>query len=167
MSNLMTQIPGEVERIITPIIIDALHPDWQSQARCLGVGSQYFFGKEDLDSKNMMNISDVRRAARLCDVCPVFRECITHAILNREEYGIWAGSTGKVRKQIRAMISRGEVTPQEVIEDYCHGRTTRYRAPAEAPRSRRPRVGGLPVTATGLVTCGHREEGEARVQLYG
>lgn len=136
-----------MEREVRPVIVDSLHPDWQTQARCLGVGNHYFFGKEDLDSKNTMNISDVRRAARLCDVCPVFRECITQAIMGREEYGIWAGSTGKVRKNIRAMIGRGEATPAQVIEDYCDGHTTRYRVPTEPSRRPRPRDGGVQAQA--------------------
>jgi WhiB family redox-sensing transcriptional regulator len=128
----MRQAPGAAERPFTPIHIDSLHPHWQTDAKCLGVGNDYFFGIEEAPMP--MNISQVRRASKLCETCPVFRDCITHALENKEEYGIWAGSTGKVRKNIRAMIARGEVTVPEVIEDYCNGKTEKYRPKPDSRR---------------------------------
>jgi WhiB family redox-sensing transcriptional regulator len=129
----MRQPPGTTE-IVLNRDIDSFHPRWQEQARCSGVGSDYFFGYED--APQVLNISMVRRASKLCEVCPVFRECITHALVNKEQYGIWAGTTGKVRKHIRRMINRGEVTIEEVVEDYCHGATEKYRPQPDNRRRR-------------------------------
>lgn len=150
----MSAVPGAPEKRKAPVLVEALHPDWQQESKCKGVGSDYFFGREDLNQKNYMNIGQVRRAAKLCDTCPVFRDCISHALLNKEEYGIWAGSTGKVRKNIRAMISRGEVTIPEVIEDYCNGKTEKYRPrpePSRSGRHSRSRDDGVRAEARGDV----------------
>lgn len=135
----MASPPGAIDKQRKPIVIDSLYPAWQDEAKCNGVGNDHFFGKEDAESKMTMNIGQVRRAAKLCDTCPVFRECITQALMNKEEYGIWAGSTGKVRKHIRAMIARGDVTIPEVIEDYCRGETQKYRPPTGPARTRSAR----------------------------
>jgi len=145
----MCEQPGAIRKEVNTVQVEALHPAWQQQAKCLGVGNDYFFGKDD--AQMTMNISQVRRAAKLCETCPVFRECITWALENREEYGIWAGSTGKVRKNIRGMITRGEVTIPEVIEDYCHGETAKYR-PRPERRDHRSRVGGVPTAHVGEVS---------------
>lgn len=42
------------------------------------------------------------RATKLCDGCPVKRECAAYAIERPEEVGIWGGTTTAQRNQIRA-----------------------------------------------------------------
>lgn len=107
--------------------LEDLWPEWQEQGRCLGVGNDYFFGDED--EQPTMNIKQIRQAAKLCDVCPVFRECLRHSLEQKEEYGVWASTSGRVRRKIFRMIEAGEVTVDEVIEDYANGRRAKYTGP--------------------------------------
>ena len=114
--------------------ISDLYPDWQAQAHCKGVGVSYYFG--DDDAQPTMGIRQIRDATKLCDVCPVFVECLTWALSTREEYGVWAGTSGRVRRRIFKMVDNGETTVQEVVEEFRHGRGHTYRlgeaTPAEA-----------------------------------
>lgn len=108
--------------------LEDLWPTWQEQGRCWGVGNHYFFGTES-DSEPTMNIKQVRQASKLCDVCPVFRECLTFALEKRERYGVWAGTSGRVRRTIFSLIDAGVVEVEEVVEDYCNGRRSKYTGP--------------------------------------
>jgi len=107
--------------------ISDLYPEWHERAHCAGVGVNYYFGEDD--EKPTMSIQQVRRASKLCDVCPVFVECLTWALTVREEYGVWAGTSGRVRRRIFKLIDTGETTVNEVVEVFCHGQGDRYRLP--------------------------------------
>jgi WhiB family transcriptional regulator, redox-sensing transcriptional regulator len=104
--------------------LEDLYPDWQKESRCLGVGNDYFFGDEK--QQPTMSIKQVRQASKLCDVCPVYRECLRWALENREEYGVWAGTSGRVRRKIQRLLEANEVTVDQVVEDFTHGRRDRY-----------------------------------------
>lgn len=41
-----------------------------------------------------------REAARLCDSCPVKLECLSDALDNRVEFGVWGGLTERQRRAI-------------------------------------------------------------------
>src|SRR5262245_8547686 len=119
----------DTERWVSYSIPD-LYPDWQSRAHCRGVGVHYYFG--DDDEQPTMSIRQVRAAAKLCEVCPVFLECLTWALEIREEYGVWAGTSGRVRRRIFRMVDNGETTVAEVIEVFRRGEGDRYRLPQGA-----------------------------------
>lgn len=90
-----------------------------------------FFGAEDTSERPALTMSDVNRAKAICATCPVFRQCLTKALgagrnAPREEYGIWAGTSGRTRRRIWEMIEREEVAVDQVIEDICAGNTERY-----------------------------------------
>jgi WhiB family transcriptional regulator, redox-sensing transcriptional regulator len=57
-----------------------------------------------------------RDAARLCGGCPVKTECLSEALDNQVEFGVWGGMT---ERQRRALLKRcPEVTSwREVLED--------------------------------------------------
>lgn len=42
-------------------------------------------------------MSEVKRARAICNMCPVMIECLEYAIVNREEFGVWGGSTARDR----------------------------------------------------------------------
>jgi WhiB family redox-sensing transcriptional regulator len=105
--------------------ISDLYPEWQQQAHCAGVGVSYYFGDED--EQPTMSIRQVRAATKLCDVCPVFVECLTWALSTREEYGVWAGTSGRVRRRIFKMMDNGETTVDIVVEEFRNGRGHTYR----------------------------------------
>jgi hypothetical protein len=101
-----------------------LYPAWQVDAHCRGTGVENYFGE---------SVSQVRRASKLCDVCPVFYECLAHALTVREEYGVWAGTSGRVRRHIFKMMDNGLTTVDAVVERFRNGQGDTYRLPqAEA-----------------------------------
>lgn len=66
---------------------------------CVGVGSIMFFpraskkSKADFVSKNL-------EALKLCWWCPVRKDCLTFAIENGEEHGIWGGLSADERDEM-------------------------------------------------------------------
>lgn len=114
---------SDTDRWVSYRLVD-LWPTWQEKAHCLGVGTAYYFGNED---QQPMSIKQVRRAARLCDVCPVYTECLRWALEKREEYGVWAGTSGRVRRRIFALIDNGYTTVDDVIEVFLNGGGEQYR----------------------------------------
>ena len=66
--------------------------DWTLFAKCRGMGDALF--PED---------GDQRRAAQVCNDCPVRTDCLAEALDHRIEYGIWGGTTERER---RALLRR-------------------------------------------------------------
>jgi hypothetical protein len=81
-----------------------------------------------------MSIKQVRRASKLCDVCPVYVECLTWALTTREEYGVWAGTSGRMRRKIFKLMDNGSTTVPEVVKRFLDGEGDTYRN-GEAPRA--------------------------------
>ncbi len=73
-----------------------------------------------------MSPKSIKDAAAICDTCPVFRECLRNALELEEQYGVWAGTSGRVRRRIQAMITLNVVTVDQVVEDYCNGERGKY-----------------------------------------
>lgn len=107
------------ERFVSFSLPD-LYPEWQDQAHCAGTGHDKYFGNEN--EQPTMSIKQVRNAAKLCDVCPVYDECLTHALSVREEYGVWAGTSGRARRKLFTMLDNGDTTIEKIIEAAHNGR---------------------------------------------
>lgn len=105
-------------------------PEWHRQAACVGAEEQTFFGARDTTERPAVSMSDVARAKAICITCPVFRTCLTEALGigagPREEYGIWAGTSGRTRKRIWEMVEREETTMAQVVDDICAGVGAQY-----------------------------------------
>lgn len=114
------ELPDEdTERYVSYSMHD-LYPAWQDDAHCAGVGHSYYFGDEN--QQPTMSIKQVRNAAKLCDVCPVFAECLRHALSVREEYGVWAGTSGRTRRRMFALLDTEQASVDEIVEVVCHER---------------------------------------------
>lgn len=105
--------------------IDDLYPEWHERAHCAGVGQAYYFG--DDTGQPTMSIKQVRQASKLCEVCPVYIECLTWALTQREEYGVWAGTSGRMRRRIFKLMDNELTTVNEVVERFRHGEGDIYR----------------------------------------
>jgi WhiB family transcriptional regulator, redox-sensing transcriptional regulator len=67
-------------------------PDtWQELAACRDADADLFFATDE---------SRRQEALTLCASCPVRSECLEHAIVNRETYGIWGGADEHDRKRL-------------------------------------------------------------------
>lgn len=78
-------------------------PGWMEDGLCRGMDQSIFYGDEDRSGKARhhpnLTVDEVAKARRICNSCPVQMECLDHAIRNREEFGIWGGSTAGQRKR--------------------------------------------------------------------
>ncbi|QII03237.1 WhiB family transcriptional regulator [Rhodococcoides fascians A21d2] len=71
------------------------HIEWQSRARCRGLGFDLFFKSKEVDSEAVAN------AKRICGQCPVSTACLRYVIDFIELQGIWGGTTPSERRWIR------------------------------------------------------------------
>lgn len=69
---------------------------WQSRARCLQVDPEIFFPERGGSSK---------AARAVCDQCTVRIECLKYALTNREQFGIWGGTSERERRKLRRIAS--------------------------------------------------------------
>ena len=52
-------------------------------------------------------VRDRREAARLCEGCPVIRECLEYAVATRQSYGVWGGVSERDRAVLMRAAFRG------------------------------------------------------------
>lgn len=65
-------------------------PAWMNRAACAGLPGDEWFANEYTEQH--------RIAVRICNECPVRRDCLEHALRNREEEGVWGGLTQRQRR---------------------------------------------------------------------
>lgn len=83
-----------------PIFQQAL--GWQSRARCVEVDPEIFFPERGGSSK---------AARAVCNECTVRQECLLYALANREQFGIWGGTSERERRRLRRLApSRSRAT---------------------------------------------------------
>jgi WhiB family redox-sensing transcriptional regulator len=66
--------------------------DWQAYARCTEVDPEIFFPERGGSSK---------AARAVCSTCPVRAECLEYALNNKEQFGIWGGTSERERRRLR------------------------------------------------------------------
>ena len=71
-------------------------PDWVEHARCLDADPETFFPEKG---------GSTREAKRICASCPVQAECLEHALVNDERFGIWGGLSERERRRLRRVAS--------------------------------------------------------------
>jgi len=82
---------GDSVRFKGSISVTAMqHEDWTMRAKCRGMEDALF-----------PEASDQKRARLLCSGCPVRFECLSEALDNRIEWGIWGGMTENQRRRLR------------------------------------------------------------------
>lgn len=69
---------------------------WQGKARCLEVDPEIFFPERGGSSK---------AARAVCAQCEVRLECLRYALANREQFGIWGGTSERERRKLRKLAS--------------------------------------------------------------
>lgn len=106
------------------------YPLWHIEAKCLGKEDTIFFGASDPETRPPYTLSDIRKAQDICAECPVAKMCLTEALENREDYGVWAGTTSKQRKTMLAEVSAG-TSIEEVVTVYLR-RVSRSRTISKA-----------------------------------
>lgn len=83
-------------------------PEWHYQAACDNADDVTFFGKPTDDHKLQLTVTQIAKARKICDGCPVWEICLTHALTFPENAGVWAGTSATERYKIRLLVQAGE-----------------------------------------------------------
>lgn len=84
-------------------------PEWHARAACRGQTELFFPTRGEQQTE----------ALKYCAICPVWRDCLDHALANGERNGIWGGVSEKERRRLRrkrAAARRAAVEPSEPSE---------------------------------------------------
>lgn len=84
-------------------------PDWHDLAACAGDDWERFFSED-----RKVRVTLANQAKRMCHECPVAPRCLEHALTKREEFGIWAGTSGLQRKAMFDRIDNGSSVDREL-----------------------------------------------------
>jgi WhiB family redox-sensing transcriptional regulator len=80
---------GIMQRITTKLLQPV---EWQTHARCTEVDPEIFFPERGGSSKD---------ARKVCENCTVKFECLEYALNNKEQFGIWGGTSERERRKLR------------------------------------------------------------------
>lgn len=74
--------------------------DWQTNARCTEVDPEIFFPERGGSSK---------AARQVCNNCQVRDICLEYALNNKEQFGIWGGTSERERRRLRKERTRRQL----------------------------------------------------------
>ena len=78
-----------MQRITTKLLQPV---EWQTHARCTEVDPEIFFPERGGSSK---------AARAVCGECKVRAQCLEYALNNKEQFGIWGGTSERERRRLR------------------------------------------------------------------
>ena len=78
-----------MQRITTKLLQPV---EWQASARCSEVDPEIFFPERGGSSK---------AARAVCNKCDVRMQCLEYALNNKEQFGIWGGTSERERRKLR------------------------------------------------------------------
>ncbi|VAW09029.1 hypothetical protein MNBD_ACTINO01-2354 [hydrothermal vent metagenome] len=70
---------------------------WAVFAACTGTPDVSFFPQSKAEE---------RAAIAICAICPVREDCLDHAIVTKERFGVWGGLNGKERRRVSRIGQR-------------------------------------------------------------
>ncbi|MBV8303647.1 MAG: WhiB family transcriptional regulator [Acidimicrobiia bacterium] len=83
---------------------------WRYQAACRDADARLFFPGR----KTAQTPVEIEAAKRLCGICPVQAECLEFALLTRQEFGIWGGTTESERRLMLKLV-RARARSEELV----------------------------------------------------
>lgn len=110
-----------------PAYLDRI-PDWHYQAACDNADDTIFFGRPSEDPNDhrlQLTVTEIAKARKICDSCPVWDICLTHALTFPENAGVWAGTSASERYKIRLAVQDGRTTYDVEIERLASEKTQR------------------------------------------
>jgi WhiB family redox-sensing transcriptional regulator len=130
--------------------------EWQLLGRCRDrTGTPFFHPDDDLGriSRRLREAA----AKRVCDGCPVRRQCATHALTVGEEYGVWGGFSENDRTMLRSLGWRDTLDKRRLADiPILERRLKRARAAqtaktaAKTAQATKTRAGGVQTVKTQL-----------------
>jgi WhiB family redox-sensing transcriptional regulator len=73
-------------------LTDSFDDDWRASAACRDMDTSVFFPASD---------EEAEPAKAVCATCPVVEDCLSFALANRQEQGVWGGMTETERRRLR------------------------------------------------------------------
>ncbi len=86
-----------MQRITTKLLQPV---EWQAKARCSEVDPEIFFPERGGSSK---------AARQVCSNCQVRDICLEYALNNKEQFGIWGGTSERERRRLRKERTRRQL----------------------------------------------------------
>ncbi len=83
--------------------------EWQLRGACRGLDSARFFHPEG--ERDPARTRREEGAKAVCRTCPVIAECRQHALVVREQFGIWGGLSESEREVLVRSGSRRVALP--------------------------------------------------------
>jgi WhiB family redox-sensing transcriptional regulator len=81
----------EPPRLRFLFVLDSDDLEWQEDALCAETDPEAFFPDKG---------GSTRAAKRICQRCGVRSECLEHALVNGERFGIWGGLSERERRKL-------------------------------------------------------------------
>ena len=75
-------------------------PNWREQAACRHAAPELFFPAGTTGPA----FAEIEAAKKVCAVCPVSSQCLEFALLTRQEFGIWGGTTEDERRLLLKVV---------------------------------------------------------------
>lgn len=88
-----------------------LTDEWWTVAACQNAEPDLFFPL----SATAASRGVIQRAKRVCASCPVTAQCLSYALHNRQEQGIWGGLTDDERRLLRRRQASSERRAQSSV----------------------------------------------------
>jgi WhiB family redox-sensing transcriptional regulator len=75
----------------------AVNEDWREQAACRSTDPDFFFPVGTTGPA----IKQIENAKAICRICDVQVDCLSYALNNHEDYGVWGGTSEQERRTIQ------------------------------------------------------------------
>ena len=75
---------------------------WREKAACKGMELTLFFPEKERQSNSSQKLND--KIKNICKKCAVQTDCLSYAIDNEIEYGIWGGFSSRERRELNNMF---------------------------------------------------------------
>lgn len=82
--------------------------DWKPFANCSGLDPDLFFPERG---------EPTAPAKEVCSVCVVRAECLEYALVGRETYGVWGGTSEQERRRLRRQRAVARTRSHQVSLD--------------------------------------------------
>lgn len=99
-----------MSEIAVQIVPDAA--TWQQRAACNDRPEPFYYS--DNERREAREEKD-RVAQKICELCPVKRECLVDSVVRREPYGTWGGVTQGERAAVLARLPHPKEASPQVI----------------------------------------------------